>query len=166
MRQTEQRDMGMFDSITCNYPLPGLTDPSSINFQTKDLECLLTRYTITREGRLIKHYVEYEECPEVQRPLDGTPEWNGWPGKLLGCLRVKASSERDIDTNYHGWLEFYGDRRSGDLLLIDPESGRDLLNPVRGEWFEYRAKFTDGRIVDLIRVSKHSLGIKGTVEDR
>lgn len=65
-------------------------------------------------------------------------------GKLLGCLRVKAGSERQIDTNHHGWLELYGGRRGGELLLIDPESGQDLLNPVRGEWFEYRAKFTDG----------------------
>lgn len=96
MRQTEERDMGMFDSITCNYPLPGLTDPTFINFQTKDLECLLTRYIITLERRLIKQYVEYEKCPEEQRPLYGTPEWNGGPVKLLGCLRVKASSERDI----------------------------------------------------------------------
>lgn len=69
--------MGMFDTIACHYPLPGLADPTSINFQTKDLECLLTHYTITREGRLIKHHKEYEERPEEELPLYGTPAWNG-----------------------------------------------------------------------------------------
>src|ERR1035438_1553317 len=134
--------MGLFDTLTCHYPLPGLSDPTSVEFQTKDLECLMKRYTITREGRLIEHYEEYENCPENERPY-GTPEWNTLFGPLFGALRVRAGSERDIDANYHGWLRFYGDRS---------HTGRDQLHPEPWEWFEYRAKFTDGKVVELTRV--------------
>jgi hypothetical protein len=146
--------MGMFDTITCHYPLPGLSDPTSVEFQTKDLECLLTRYTITREGRLIEHYEEYEACPENERPLYGTPDWNKKLGPLFGALRVTAGSQRDIDTNFHGWLQFYGDCHSGELRFIDPQTGQDQFGSERCEWFEYRARFTDGKIVELTRVEK------------
>jgi hypothetical protein len=145
--------MGLFDTLTCHYPLPGLSDPTSIQFQTTDLECSLgDDYTITREGRLIKHHKEYEECPEKQRPYYGTPQWNNWFGPLAGSLRVTAGSERDIDTNYHGWLHFYGGH-TGELRMIDPHTGRDQLHPEACELFEYRAKFTDGKIVELVRVN-------------
>ena len=98
--------MGLFDTITCHYPLHGLSDPSSIEFQTKDLECLMNSYTITREGRLIEHCKEYEECPESERPLYGTPEWNRPLGHLRDMLRVKPGSEHDVDTmqTNRAWL--------------------------------------------------------------
>jgi hypothetical protein len=51
------------------------------------------------------------------------------------------------------------------LLLIDPETGQDLLNPVRGEWFEYKSKFTDGRIVELFRVSNRGPGTGDAADD-
>lgn len=149
--------MGLFDRLTCQYPLPGLSDPTSIEFQTKDLECLINDYTITREGRLIEHYREYEECPENERPLYGSPEWNTKLGHLAGSLRVKAGSERDVDTNYHGWLRFYGTCHTGELRMIDPHTGRDQLHPEPSEWFEYRAKFTDGKVVEITRVARDRL---------
>lgn len=81
-----------------------------------------------------------------------------WPfGRWVGRLRVRAGSEREIDINYHGWLQFYGDYRSGEVLPIDPNTGQDLLHSARGEWFEYRAKFTDGRIVELCRVFNRAI---------
>jgi hypothetical protein len=46
--------MGMFDSVRCEYPLPG--DPpanaAELEFQTKDLDCLLETFTISKEGIL------------------------------------------------------------------------------------------------------------------
>jgi len=46
--------MGIFDTVTCDYPLP---DPQhqDLEFQTKDLEKVMGQYTITRDGRLIRH---------------------------------------------------------------------------------------------------------------
>lgn len=44
--------MGMFDYIICEYPLPdGFT--ASDEFQSKDLDCMLSSYIITSDGRLI-----------------------------------------------------------------------------------------------------------------
>lgn len=43
--------MGMYDTVVCEYPLPGL--PEEIwakRFQTKDLECLLEEYTLRQDG--------------------------------------------------------------------------------------------------------------------
>lgn len=44
--------MGMFDDIRCEYPLPGNPPKWAVDFQTKDLECMLMQYTITVDGRL------------------------------------------------------------------------------------------------------------------
>ena len=46
--------MGLFDTIECDYPLPNPRH-QDLEFQTKDLDCLLDRYSITRDGRLLKH---------------------------------------------------------------------------------------------------------------
>lgn len=46
--------MGMFDTIRCEYLLP---DPehNALDFQTKSLDSCLNVYTITRDGRLLRH---------------------------------------------------------------------------------------------------------------
>jgi hypothetical protein len=45
--------MGLFDTIYCQYPLPDARH-QDLDFQTKDLECLLDTYTITPDGRLLR----------------------------------------------------------------------------------------------------------------
>jgi hypothetical protein len=45
--------LGLFDTITCEYPLP-VAEHQNLEFQTKDLESLLDHYTITRDGRLVR----------------------------------------------------------------------------------------------------------------
>lgn len=44
--------MGMFDEIVIRYPLPEHPEMQNRVFQTKDLELMLERYTITKEGYL------------------------------------------------------------------------------------------------------------------
>lgn len=44
--------MGMFDWVTCKYPLPLVVED---RFQSKDLECELSEYLITTDGRLVTH---------------------------------------------------------------------------------------------------------------
>ena len=46
--------MGLFDTIRCEYPLP-VAAHQDLEYQTKDLGSLLENYTITRDGRLIRH---------------------------------------------------------------------------------------------------------------
>jgi hypothetical protein len=46
--------VGLFDTVYCDYPLP---DPGhqDWSFETKSLDCGMHTYTITRDGRLIRH---------------------------------------------------------------------------------------------------------------
>lgn len=64
--------MGLFDTVHCEFPLP---DPrhQGLEFQTKDLECLLDRYTITSDGRLLRHPWRGGRGPErdVEWPIHG-----------------------------------------------------------------------------------------------
>jgi hypothetical protein len=70
--------MGLFDTIHCEYPLPDARH-QELEFQTKHLECALDRYTITYDGRLIRH---------ARR---------GWG----------AGPERDIEWPLHGDISIY-----------------------------------------------------------
>jgi hypothetical protein len=47
--------MGLFDYVKCNYSLPGTPPPcaATVSYQTQDLSCSLSHYTITQDGRLI-----------------------------------------------------------------------------------------------------------------
>ncbi len=46
--------MGLFDTVHCEYPLPNAAH-QDLEFQTKSLESLLDTYTLTRDGRLMRH---------------------------------------------------------------------------------------------------------------
>ena len=117
--------MGMFDHITCNYPLPEPESELRDDFQTKDLYNSLDTYTITESGRLIRYCFEWEEVPEDERPYPKDHKLS-----FIGSVREKQGSGKDVDTNYHGWLNFYG--KAG----------------------EYNAKFTDGKIVEIVKVKQ------------
>jgi hypothetical protein len=63
--------MGFFDTIRCDYPLP---DPShqQLEFQTKNLFCALSHYTITADGRLLEdHYRDGRYVPVREWPFYG-----------------------------------------------------------------------------------------------
>jgi hypothetical protein len=69
----------MYDTIRCDYPLPN-PGHQTLEYQTKDLECMLGEYTITHEGRLVLH-----------------------PGK--GLLARQAT--RDVECPHHGDIRIY-----------------------------------------------------------
>ena len=64
--------MGLFDTVRCEYPLP---DPAhqGLEFQTKDFDCLLDEYLITRDGRLVQRAGRGEKglALDVERPYHG-----------------------------------------------------------------------------------------------
>lgn len=64
--------MGMFDTLHFEYPLP---DPQhqNLDFQTKDLECALLDFTVTRDGRLIGRVGRFGGGPgrETEYPFHG-----------------------------------------------------------------------------------------------
>jgi hypothetical protein len=128
--------MGMFDELTCEYPLPDGEVQEDL-FQTKSLDCTLDHYTITKDGRLILHKVRYESVPEEERPYDGTSEWKEpTASQLMGSLRSVPVG--DVVIPYHGYIRFY----------------TYVGKHPAGELFEYLAKFTDGRLVEMRRVQE------------
>lgn len=82
--------MGLFDTVHCKYPLP---DPrhQDLEFQTKDLDPALLTYTITRDGRLVRHALR------------------GGRGKL----------DRDIDWPLHGDIRIYTHEKSLDPAWVE-----------------------------------------------
>lgn len=64
--------MGLFDTVKCQYPLPSPLH-QDLEFQTKDLERLLDHYSITRDGRLIRHHRPGGRGPErdIEWPIHG-----------------------------------------------------------------------------------------------
>jgi hypothetical protein len=95
--------VGMFDELQCDYPLPGVGVTTG-GFQTKDLECSLSRYTITKDGRLVCDKWHYVTVPEHERDHHGLP------------LLRRVIDEPSVDQQYHGALNFYGD--DGDFTAI------------------------------------------------
>ena len=104
--------MGMFDTISYQGK----------SYQTKCLKCLLDEYRITEDGRLVTDYWHLESAPESDRPYPNAPQ-----GSLLGLVGImrRIVDKRDIDTQHHGWIEFYDSKSI------------------------FRAKFTDGQLVSI-----------------
>ena len=115
--------MGMFDYIKCEMPLPE-TDvaPRAVLFQTKDTpDQYMTIYTITADGRLSWRPYVMESVPKSERPYPN--ELDGSLLGLSGCMR-RVESEPVFLEDYHGDLFFY--------------------SYDQGDWWEYRARFTEG----------------------
>jgi len=126
--------MGMYDHLYVeDLSLLPLSDEersllsTSTGWQTKSLDSTLTDVFITPNRRLEVLSFEYEEVPKEERPY---PNDEGILG-LMGSLR-RVGECRD-DVNHHRYLSFY--TRLADELL------------------EFRAKFTDGVMVGIERVS-------------
>ena len=131
--------MGMFDYITCHYPLPGqdfnIVWPADDPFQTKSFECMMEDYTITEDGRIIHHTVRYETVPDEERPYYGTEKWEtGFLAKFCGAMR--SVSTGDVYLDLTDTIRFYSSK------------GR--------EWFEYSATFVNGKLIDIRRINIHT----------
>ena len=129
--------MGMFDYLKCEYELPD-SSVQNESFQTKSLDSTLANYTITADGRLIHHAVKYESVPEEERPYFGTPEWEKPLGKICGSMTSVPTG--DVEIAYHGDIRFY--------TSISARETDDY------KWFEYEARFTDGKLQWIKRVER------------
>ena len=80
--------MGLFDRVRCEYRLP---NPAyqDLDFQTKDLDCLLDHYVITLDGRLIQ------------------------------LTSKRHGLERDIEWPYHGDIRIYAAYPHEDRDLVE-----------------------------------------------
>jgi len=126
--------MGMYDEITCEYPLPstGYGVPTGHVFQTQDFENLLDRYSITSDGTLLLHEETWEEVPEPERPYYGTTDWDRPFARWVGSLRAVPLGDKEV-------------LRDGDVRFYD------AFRVVGGGrvWIEYRASFLGGRLKSI-----------------
>lgn len=121
--------MGMFDTLICEAPLPDGAEIEPYDdryedgaFQTKDLDRGLGLYRITRDGRL------EQQCFQLVH-REGNPDSDDRWARLPALERRNEHWETVDD--FHGRIRFYGD-------------------DVDGRWHEYVAKFTDGRLVEIV----------------
>lgn len=121
--------MGMYDNLIINTDKLPVTDAEkkligkNPNWQTKDFDCDLTEIYITDEGELKINRWSYEEVPKEERRH---PDGEGLLG-LMGSLR--RVNERLETIQHHGYVNFYSN--------------------IGDEWYEFFAKFTDGKLVSI-----------------
>jgi hypothetical protein len=118
--------MGMFDTVTCQYPLPlpeeanQLTNPpdwAAVEFQTKSLDCVLDIYSIEEDGQVYKEVVDRE----VIQSEDGTLTLNE---TQKGIERADFTGEvvfyhMHMESDYDYWAEFKALFWKGDLKEIE-----------------------------------------------
>lgn len=121
--------MGMFDYLFIDTKMLPVSDEEKIiivdepGWQTKDFENVMTEIYITNDGELKINRWEYEVVPKEERPH---PDDDGIAG-LVGSLR--RSNERLETIPHHGYVRFY--------------------TSISGKWYEFNAKFTDGKLVEI-----------------
>lgn len=132
--------MGMFDELKCDYPMPkGYEFLQKEGFQTKEFDNLLDEYLITKDGELVRTIKEWSMVPEEKRPFYGTSEWDDYPiYKMFGSIKTEKTGKEKIE--YHGYVHFH-----------------TIVNNV---FYDLKAKFTDGKVVDLVIERENKLGEK------
>lgn len=99
--------MGLFDYVKVEYPVP---DPNHQDdeFQTYSLDCVMSHFTITVDGRLIHHRKRYERVPKEGRSDVGTLEQDDPFSRLADSLKVVEEWDEEIPLHRDVFLN--GDR--------------------------------------------------------
>lgn len=143
--------MSMFDYLRCEPNLPdGWCPPEDHLFQTNDLDRELATHCITHDGRLmVARIIGYENVPKNEWKYHGAE-----PGSLHELLHEKTKKRaiwQEIQMPWHGYIDFVG-REGLKPFPGGPMTGAEMKEYTR--WHRYRAKFTDGRLVEIIVVNE------------
>ena len=134
--------MGMFDSLKVELPLPlnkkEQAKFSNINwndvvFQTKDLECTLSTYTITKNGNLSSVIANGDWVRTMTKEEEKKA---GKGGKFVFPHKFVEKSRKTIKVNHTGNIFFY------DSIL--DKDGNEY-------WIEFSANFIKGKLQDNIK---------------
>jgi hypothetical protein len=121
--------MGMFDIVIVESPLPDVGAAEVNEWQTKDFpDPYLENYTITADGRLLRERIHDEDQSDPQYPI-GTFE-------RLARSMTRIHDGWD-DLHFHGILNFYGDKYSGESRLMSPARetfGKDRVRSMNPIW--------------------------------
>jgi len=124
--------MGMFDTIECSDAMPFNDDMVALglnvrdwNFQTKDLNDLMSVYVL-QDG--ILYIKKYKETKWIEPTKNKKDPWLGWG-------HMEYIGEYLEDTKYHGVVNMYDYRQ--DVF------GWDC-------YIEYAVTFTDGKVTNTV----------------
>jgi len=118
--------MGMYDELTCEYPLPEKFKKYQDKvFQTKSLVSCLDKYVITKDGELVHHSFNWDTLPEEERPYYGKPEWDKF--SWIGSLKRIPNEPQKL--NHTGEVRFYEWDTEDDI------------------WIEFIAFFSKGKLI-------------------
>lgn len=95
--------MGLYDEIKFEYPLPDeFSHFQEGFFQTKDLDCLMSNFTIGKDGILYYHHVHYRDLTEKEK--------EEYKDKTFAPI-MKATGQVDIVPceDFHGDLLVYNE---------------------------------------------------------
>jgi hypothetical protein len=137
--------MGMFDHISCEYPLPLTEETKALSpnwgqesgFQTKDLDNSLSYYRISPEGELLKEELEHEYIPYTEEELKGIRPKPWSPFKEV---IVKNRYFKKVE--HHGEVTFYSS-----FEYTDNED----------YWLEFKAYFIYGKLDKISLVSAEKI---------
>ena len=126
--------MGMYDELTCEYPLPEKYKKYQDSvFQTKSLVNCLDKYLITKDGELVHHSFNWEVVPEEERPYYGKPEWDKF--KWAGSFKTTGKEPQKL--NHTGEVRFYE---------------WDVKEDI---WVEFIALFANGKLIHFDSVTEN-----------
>ena len=115
--------MGMFDEVTCKYPLP-VDGANSLLYQTKSLGCEMEYFEIREDGSLWKEHYDIEDRSDQNA--------TGFM-RMAGCM-TRVNRHWKPARTYTGEIRFY-------TSLDDSQSGKD------SGWLEWSAYFESGLLV-------------------
>ena len=111
--------MGMFDTLRVEQKIPGFTEVTDCEFQTKSFDNCMENYVITNKGELYRDVWDYKWIENKLNVFGGAMK------------KIEDSYRREYLTDFHGDIIFY--------------EGRS----VDGVWREYTARFTEGRLTRI-----------------
>lgn len=131
--------MGMFDDITCKYPLP-VAGANELSFQTKDTPAqMLDKYEIREDGTL------WHEDYDVEDHTAAADWVRANPGKT----KEDAPAEMQEGFNSIAGLMTRVNKRWEPMDFTGEISFYDCLGEKCEGWIEFSAYFEHGKIVRL-----------------
>ena len=122
--------MGMYDNLRINRQMLPISDDvrkrikSDEQWQTKDFECILSMAEIKDDGTLWFRYARNVWDENVKTGVYDIT------GKMGGLVEVDVKWVQLED--YFGYIYFY--------------------TTIEREWYEFCAKFDDGKLLSIVRV--------------
>ena len=137
----------MFDYIRCEQPLPDGWQPDG-SMQTKDLDCELAKYVITKGGRLLCDRGRIENGHCYLDYADAVRAYGvKWVPKMVdtdfdGVIRFGGLEVIGYEPDHQEYGRPVTYRSSGKPIVV---GGKPIYKP-----HDYRAEFENGQLIEIV----------------